>query len=587
MQPMKLVLGLGACCVLAAFACGDDAAVGGNGGNAGTTRSASGNGPTTSTNAASTSGNGNPTEATTSAAFPFTGDVVRYDYTFDVATLEASSKLRVRADTTGNCFTVANEPTITEATFGGMPAPIGLMVGEVQVCGDHVAVGDEVDITTRQVVPETTFLNLDVGFSRLTNLGGGTFSYLLSWVGGCDHFGPCDDDPSRLTRFTFDVTHDPATTVLCPGTRTTPMAGITRCELLDTPAPTYSAFAVAADDRWVATPFVTAAGVSFVFYEAPQGTIADSIAPADLAAFFEWLTGRWGAFPYGNEIRVAGGPTAWLGFEHPANIILYDEIGEINTSYENTALHVLMHEIIHQWSGDRTTLASPLDFVWKEAIAEYMAYVWEDLSRPPAEAASSLAYWDAIALQSAFYPRPEDDPPPAVDVFYGDVYGPGPMTLFVQLEDLIGRDAVLEGIDAFLSVSAARSVEDLRDALATASGQNLDVYFDKWVFGTGAPAWPIYQVGSVITGSGLEITVGQTNAEGGVAHPANVGVRVVTASQTYDINFDFGLAPVTNEMTVLIPGATAAAQIIVDPKHRLINRTTNAAPAPRRPVWIF
>ncbi|MFY0583336.1 M1 family aminopeptidase [Cystobacter fuscus] len=57
--------------------------------------------------------------------------------------------------------------------------------------------------------------------------------------------------------------------------------------------------------------------------------------------------------------------------EHPGNIILSEDLPLLRSEYANQTRHTLMHEIAHQWAGNRTTLAEAHDFAWKEAIAEY------------------------------------------------------------------------------------------------------------------------------------------------------------------------------------------------------------------------
>jgi aminopeptidase N len=344
-----------------------------------------------------------------------------------------------------------------------------------------------------------------------------------------------------------------------------------------------------ADPAWVRTPFVTAAGVDVVFYEVPDGGIAEALDPASVGEFLEWSTALLGPLPYGPELRFAGAPTAWLGFEHPANIVLQEQIDELNTAYENTAMHVTMHEIVHQWAGDEATLASAQDFAWKEAIAEYLSYVFEDEARPPAEAASSLAYWDQISLQASFHVRPMDEPPPSVEVFYGDVYGPGPMVLFVQLESLLGRDVVLDAVAAFLDGGGARSVDDLRLALEAASGEDLQPYFDAWVVGVGAPSWPAFVATAESLAPGM-VTVDVTQeTEGGDPFPCLIEVELQGATITQIVEIDFGLAPASGTASATVAFAEPVVAVVVDPRHRVVNRPPGAAAMPTEllPVWKF
>ncbi|HLM73170.1 MAG TPA: M1 family aminopeptidase, partial [Polyangiaceae bacterium] len=518
---------------LAIFGCSSDPE-GGSGGSGGSGAS----GSSSSTGGAGGMGGGAPPSGL------ITAPVRRYDYAFDMTSLAARSRLTLDVPAPGgDCFNVSCLlPTVQEPAWNGAPpSSITLEDQTLSLCGAGVPGGSPLEIAASGVVAQKTFFNLDVGFSRTKDLAGGEFSYLLSWVGGCDRFGPCDDHPSQLAEFHFEVTHPPGEVVLCPGALT-PGDTLTRCDITGSLAPTYSAFAIASDPLWKAAPFGTAAGVNLVFYEVPGGTIASSLDKASVTEFMTWITGLLGPFPYGDELRIAGAPTAWLGFEHPANIILLETISKLPTSYQDTAMHVLMHEIIHQWAGDRTTLATAEDFVWKEATAEYLAYVFEDEKRPPGEAEASLAYWDQISLVANYYPRPTDDPPPAVQTFYGDVYGPGPMILYVQLETMLGRPAVLAGIKEFLAQPGARSVADLRGALEKASGKDLGPYFDAWVFGSGAPERPTFSVEIGQAGNEVTVTLTQINPSKKI-YGCAVEVEVKGALSSTRALVDFGVAP--------------------------------------------
>jgi aminopeptidase N len=526
-----------------------------------------------------------------SGGAPVMGDiaanVTKYDFTFDVTTAQATSRLELDvAPSGGNCWDVSCEvDNVSNVMWNEAPASsAGVSNGKLRSCGQGVAEGPTLTLSSQVDVSLDLWFGLDVGFSRRKNMAGGTFTYLLSWVGGCDRFGPCDDDPSRMAAFHFDVTHPENTIALCAGERS---AGATKttCDLGS--APTYSAFAVAADTAWVAAPFGTFAGVDFVFYEVPGGKIASSLDKTSVGAFMDWITALVGPFPYGKELRIAGAPTAWLGFEHPANIILLEDIDKLNDPIKSMSMHVLMHEIIHQWAGDQTTLASASDFVWKEATAEYLAYVFEDEARPAGEAAATRNYWDTIWQQSTYWPRPTDEPAPAVQLFYGDVYGPGPMVLYLQLEPLIGRPAVLAGIKSFLAKPGGRSVMELKDALAQASGKNLDAYFDAWVFGQGKPEWPTFAVKTDQAGGDVTVSVTQQNTSGKL-YGCAVEVEVRGATQSKRVVVDFGLAPSNALATATTTLGEPITSVVLDPDNHLIGWNAGAPPLTvKKHVFIF
>ncbi|HMY15238.1 MAG TPA: M1 family aminopeptidase [Polyangium sp.] len=559
------VLALG--CSFGLLACGDDKP------------SACPNNPSCSNGSSSSSGGGPEGD--------LLANVTKYDYKFDIESATGTTHLDLDvAPPGGNCWDVSCERENVSSVMwnDGAATSAAVSNGKLRACGPGVTEGPTLTVGGDVTLAQELWFGLDVGFSRRKNMAGGTFTYLLSWVGGCDRFGPCDDDPSRMAAFHFEVTHPQDTVVLCPGTRTAG-ATTTTCDVQN--APTYSAFAIAADTSWVAAPFGKFAGGDFVFYEVPGGGIAASLEKPSVGAFMDWITGLLGPFPYGQELRLAGARTAWLGFEHPANIVLLEKLDTLHDPMPNTSMHVVMHEIIHQWAGDRSTLATATDFVWKEATAEYLAYVFEDENRPAQEAIATRKYWDDISPQASYWPKPMDMPPPDVQSFYGDVYGPGPMVLYLQLEPLIGRPAVLQGIKTFLATAGGRSVDELKQALASASGKNLDAYFDAWVFGQGKPEWPTFDIKTNQVGADVTITVTQQNASGKL-YGCVVEVELRGATSSTRALIDFGVAPSQASATASATLNEPVTSVILDPDNRLIGRKAGAPPIMvKRPVLIF
>ncbi|HEY0482162.1 MAG TPA: M1 family aminopeptidase [Kofleriaceae bacterium] len=520
---------------------------------------------------------------------PITGDITHYNYTFDLATRHATAGIDVQvAFPGGDCFSTGLElPALSGTTWNGAPArTVSVMNNAVQICGNGVAAGTPLGITGGVTVPSATFLGLDVGFSTKRDLSGGNFTYLMSWIGGCDHFGPCDTAPSKLASYQFTVTHGASDVVLCPGDRTTG-SGMTQCSLgagTSALAPIYSSFAIASDPLWVRNDFVTAAGVNVVFYEVPAGRIARFLDPTSVSAFLTWITGLLGPYPYGTQLRVAGAPTKWLGFEHPGNIIV-DQRLPFSGPYQDSGMHVFMHETIHQWAGDRTTIASVLDFGWKEATAEYLSYVFEDEQRPVGEAATSLLYWSAVSLDRQHFLRPTDSPAPAIQDFYGDVYTTGAM-MYVQLETLLGRQKVIDGIKSLLVAPGAKSFDDLRHVLEVSSGANLAPYFSAWVFGSGKPEWPTFAIATSQTGNQVTVTLTQQNASHKL-YGCKVEIQVRGATSSAVALVDFGVAPTSATASATVTLAEPVVDAVFEPRHRVIGRVAGApvVMAPVGQVW--
>jgi aminopeptidase N len=425
---------------------------------------------------------------------PITAHVEHYDYRFDIDSRVAHATLTARVEIAGDCLTLpfrAEGFDAATAKVDGEAAGGQLAGSELTLCGDGHDEGDAMTLDVDMTIPMKTLSTSQVGYSIATDFDGNPFYYLVSWVDGCDQFGPCDSRPDQFATYTFHVTHPAGFLVKCPGTITEVSATETECDFGFEGGPTYSTFGVAAYPAaaWPMTDKGMWGSVHAVVYDRPTTGVAAAIDGAYHAQFIAFMESTFGPFPYGNELRVLTAPTYWDGFEHPGNIVLREGIAKSKSSYLDPVAHVLDHEMAHQWAGDQTTLAGTYDFVWKEAMAEYLAFVHEDMTDPVVSRATANA-WRSFAQSAQHFPVPDDKP--ALFDYYGDAYGPGPMILFRQLEVLSSREQVIAGLKSVLGKPRALSVDDLVDVLAEATGLgfSLDDYAQAWLHGSGAPDWP-------------------------------------------------------------------------------------------------
>ena len=418
---------------------------------------------------------------------PAAATVLDYDYAFDLEDRQAAVIATLRIDGAGDCVSLpVRALDLADVALGGAPAEAAVEDGVLTACGAGWEAGEEIALEARMTVPLDTWGDSQVGYSISTDAEGAPFHYLVSWVGGCDRFGPCDAAPDRFATYRFTVRHPAGYRVLCPG-RIEPGETETVCTM-NHRAPTYSAFGLAAGPSWVEVPLGDWGGVTATLYDMPSVDMASALDAEQAGRFLAWMAERFGPYPYGDELRLFVGPTYWAGLEHPGNVSLSEALAG---SRSNLA-HTLHHELVHQWAGDQTTLATTHDFVWKEAMAEYLTFVFEEEEMSPVVAGATAAFWKSVSRGVAFYPVP-DERPPLLD-YYGDVYGPGPMVLFRQIEALYDREAVMAALAALLGEERALSVDEVQAALEASTGADLSGYFDRWVRGAGPPAWPVFRV---------------------------------------------------------------------------------------------
>ncbi len=426
---------------------------------------------------------------------PITARVTHYDLAFDVDTRATHVTITVDVEVPGDCLKLpfrGSEVDVPTLKIDGEPMRTVAIDanGSIEMCGSGYDIGThtfEID----HVIPLQTLATSQVGYSITQDAQGNDFYYLVSWVGGCDRFAPCDNRPDQFATYTFRVTHPAGFLARCSGAITEISPTETQCDFTAPGGPTYSTFGVAVYPAWTQTSRGKWGSVDVTLYDRAQTGIAGVLDDTYHAGFVAFMEDNFGAFPFGSELRILTAPTYWSGFEHPGNIVLDDRLNG-PSSYSDPVAHVTDHEIAHQWAGDQTTLADTYDFVWKEAMAEYLAYAYED-SVDPAIGAQTAFAWKLFSDGARFFPVPEpgvETAKPELFDYYGDVYGPGPLILFRQLEVLTSRQAVIDGLKTVLGQPRALSVDELIAALETSTGLDLAAYAAAWIHGSGAPQWP-------------------------------------------------------------------------------------------------
>jgi aminopeptidase N len=510
-----------------------------------------------------------------------TFEVAHYDYRFDLEGRGATSVLTIEVTGSGDCLSLPMRVYADSvAVEGSVLRSIDRVDDVLTVCSDlGWLAGEEITLTVQLIIPLATWNETQVGYSVELDVENQPFHYLVSWVGGCDRFGPCDNRPDRFATYRFTVTHPEGTTVLCPGT-ITPGTTETRCEFAHAGGPTYSTFGVAASPSWQPMSLGSWGSVEVTLYDTPSSGIAAAFDADLYAGFLGFMETTFGPYPYGTELRFAVGPTYWNGFEHPGNIVLYDGLEDQASSYANPLDHTTMHEIAHQWAGDQTTLADTYDFVWKEAMAEYLTYLFEDQT-DPAVGEATVRTWKARGRFAAYYPVPTQEPRPTLLQYYGHVYSAGPMILFRQLEALYSRDAVIEALQSLLGEPRAIGVADLHAALEAATGADLQNYFDTWVYGAGDPSWPLYDVTVVDQGAGTyDVTVALAAGTTGTWGSAFAVQLTGEDGETHDVWFDLGPDGTVSDTVTATGVPFAVTGHVFDPHAHTLARENGSTVAP-------
>jgi aminopeptidase N len=150
---------------------------------------------------------------------------------------------------------------------------------------------------------------------------------------------------------------------------------------------------------------------------------------------------------------------------------------------------VIAHELAHQWFGNSLALTRWSDIWLNEGFATYAQYLWLEADEPGFDIDAEIrAIVDGFG-QDLRLPPPGD--PGAATLFSASVYSGGAVVLHA-LRRTIGDDAFFSGIQRYTAEFRDSNVttDDLISIMEAESGQELDAFFQAWLFDPTFPNLP-------------------------------------------------------------------------------------------------
>jgi len=155
-----------------------------------------------------------------------------------------------------------------------------------------------------------------------------------------------------------------------------------------------------------------------------------------------------------------------------------------------TTEQLIAHELTHQWFGDSVSLADWGDIWLNEGFATYAEGLWVERT----EGAAALDEWVSdtywYVAESGGELIPPGDPP-ADDLFNEGVYCRGALTLHaLRLE--VGDEAFFEIAQTYYErhQDGNARTEDFIAVAEGISGEELDAFFDAWLYDSEMPPIP-------------------------------------------------------------------------------------------------
>jgi aminopeptidase N len=184
--------------------------------------------------------------------------------------------------------------------------------------------------------------------------------------------------------------------------------------------------------------------------------------------------------------------------------------------------HILIpHELAHQWFGDYVTTANWANMWLNEGFAEFMpGQYWSVRLGRHAE---EDYYLDEYRQYLNIDRRRRL---PLASLGSNAIYPKGALVL-EMLRKYLGERRFWAGVNRYLEDHAlgVATTDDLRQAMLAATGENLDWFWNQWIYQAGFPEFEV-QASWDSAASSVLLTVKQTQQD--TLKPDSTGLRVVT-----------------------------------------------------------
>jgi aminopeptidase N len=290
----------------------------------------------------------------------------------------------------------------------------------------------------------------------------------------------------------------------------------------------------------------------------------------DTPRMMEYFSRRIGVdYPWPKYAQVAVTHFMFGGMENTSATTLADTSLREARVGEESPESLVAHELAHQWWGDLVTCRDWSHAWLNEGFATYCALVWTEHAEGTAAFRAAVAKTaDEFMASPAAFGRPlvHNVYRQPFDLFFDGVIYPKGALVLHMLRGILGDEVFWRGMRDYARQYAYESVTtaDFQRAMETASGQDLEWFFDEW---TRRPGYPKLEARWSWDAAGRSVTLRVQQLQVGESVPVYrmpVVVRVDGRDERVTID--------ARENVFTFPAAVRPASVAFDPDGWLLKR---------------
>lgn len=298
--------------------------------------------------------------------------------------------------------------------------------------------------------------------------------------------------------------------------------------------------------------YETADGVQFRYFTFPEDSAMATYDWQRTPQMTSIFSGLFGSYPFDQYGMVqASIMNGWGAMEHQTFTTYGRWLVDGNRTFEG----IVAHELAHMWFGDAVTC---IDFrnIWlNEGFATYSdALFFEAVEGQEVFENIMANFGNDYLSNSNLENYATYDPPPDL-LFSALVYQKAAWTLHMLRQQLLGDSLFFSSLQTYLDLYSGghANTEEFIEVVNQVAGQDLDWFFNQWIYQPGHPVLRILIQPRVPTTSDVTVTVIQDQTNGVVYRfPLSLNVRTSEGTTRQMFWFDQANQSVTHSFPTMV-----------------------------------